>query len=139
MENASTSAALPRLNPNLIKSLLQDPFQRRTLAEKLQVKQLGPDQPPELNIKQQTGVKGKQHMRSFCKDWYTRKAWLAGCSHANAVFCFPCVLFKSTGSGKKTREHQDAHGQLCEASHIRQSKHRYTARRRTQDFGQDTQ
>ena len=99
MEHPSTSATLLRRpNPNSIKSLLQDPFEGRTLADKLQVKQLGPDQPPGLSIKQQTGVKGKPHMRSFCTDWYTRKAWLAGCSHANAVFCFPCVLFKSTGS-----------------------------------------
>ncbi|XP_068431873.1 zinc finger MYM-type protein 1-like [Clinocottus analis] len=83
---------------NSVKSLLQYPFERRTLAEKLLVKHLGPDQPSDLNIKQQTGVNGKLHMRSFRKDWYTRKPWLAGCSHANAVFCFPCLLFKSTGT-----------------------------------------
>ncbi len=31
--------------PNSVQSLLQCPFERRTLAEKLKVKELGPDQP----------------------------------------------------------------------------------------------
>ena len=32
-------------SPNSVRSLLQDPFERRTLMEKLGVKELGPDQP----------------------------------------------------------------------------------------------
>ncbi len=34
--------------PNSVQSLLQCPFERRTLAEKLKVKELGPDQPDDL-------------------------------------------------------------------------------------------
>ncbi len=34
--------------PNSVQSLLQCPFERRTLAEKLKVKELGPDQPDSL-------------------------------------------------------------------------------------------
>ncbi len=34
--------------PNSVQSLLQSPFERRTLAEKLKVKELGPDQPDGL-------------------------------------------------------------------------------------------
>ncbi len=34
--------------PNSVQSLLQCPFERRTLAEKLKVKELGPDQPGSL-------------------------------------------------------------------------------------------
>ncbi len=34
--------------PNSVQSLLQCPFERRTLAEKLKVKELGPDQPDGL-------------------------------------------------------------------------------------------
>ncbi len=36
--------------PNSVQSLLQCPFERRTLAEKLKVKELGPDQPDGLMI-----------------------------------------------------------------------------------------
>ncbi len=34
--------------PNSVQSLLQCPFERRTLTEKLKVKELGPDQPDGL-------------------------------------------------------------------------------------------
>ncbi len=34
--------------PNSVQSLLQCPFERRTLAEKLKAKELGPDQPDGL-------------------------------------------------------------------------------------------
>ncbi len=37
-----------RHEPNSVQSLLQCPFERRTLAEKLKVKELGPDQPDDL-------------------------------------------------------------------------------------------
>ncbi len=46
--------------PNSVQSLLQCPFERRTLAEKLKVKELGPDQ-PDLLIRQQTSEKGKKY------------------------------------------------------------------------------
>uniref|UniRef100_A0A8C2ZXY4 Uncharacterized protein n=1 Tax=Cyclopterus lumpus TaxID=8103 RepID=A0A8C2ZXY4_CYCLU len=60
--------SLPR-RPDPVKSLLQDPFERRTLGKKLHVKQLSPDQPHK-------------------KTTDCRKVWLAGCCRANAVFCF---------------------------------------------------
>ncbi|KAI9532564.1 hypothetical protein NQZ68_031266 [Dissostichus eleginoides] len=55
-DNASVSTT-PRLNPNSVKSLIQEPFERRSLADKLQVKDLGPDQ-PDIVIKQQDSEKG---------------------------------------------------------------------------------
>ncbi|XP_037334942.2 zinc finger MYM-type protein 1-like [Pungitius pungitius] len=68
------------------------------MAEKLLVKELGPDRPP-LTIKQITrDDKGKSHTRSFSSDWYGRKTWLAGSAHVNALFCFPCLLFKGPGT-----------------------------------------
>lgn len=82
---------------NSVKSLLQCPFEKRTLAEKLKVKELGPDQ-PDLLIRQQTSEKGKTYTRSYSSRWYTKKAWLCGCVSANALFCFPCLLFKTTGA-----------------------------------------
>ena len=97
MTMASTITTLPRLNLNSVKSLIQDPFERRTLADKLRVKELGPEQ-PDLTIRQQASEKGKRYMRGFSRSWYNRKAWLAGCGHANALFCFLCLLFKTTGT-----------------------------------------
>ncbi len=83
--------------PNSVQSLLQCPFERRTLAEKLKVKELGPDQ-PDLLIRQQTSEKGKKYTRSYSSRWYTKKAWLCGCIYANALFCFSCLLLKTTGA-----------------------------------------
>lgn len=97
MASTSTSTTLTRPNSNSVQSLLQDPFERRTLAEKLWVKEMGPEQ-PELSIRQQASEKGKRYMRGFSRSWYSRKAWLAGCGHANALFCFPCLLFKTAGT-----------------------------------------
>ncbi|KAF7709031.1 hypothetical protein HF521_018088 [Silurus meridionalis] len=62
---------------NSVKSLLQCPFEKRTLAEKLKVKELGPDQ-PDLLIRQQTSEK-EMYTRSYSSRWYTKKAWLCGC------------------------------------------------------------
>lgn len=97
MTMASASVTPPTANRNSVKSLLQEPFARRTMADKLLVKELGPDR-PQLTIRQITGVKGKLLKRSFSSDWYSRKTWLAGCAHANALFCFPCLLFKGPGT-----------------------------------------
>ncbi|KAM4567259.1 zinc finger MYM-type protein 1-like isoform 2-T3 [Odontesthes bonariensis] len=94
---ASKMTTPMRPSPNAVRSLLQDPFEKRTLMEKLRVKELGPDQ-PDLAIKQPASERGKQYVRGFSRNWYTRKAWLAGCSHANAVFCFPCMLYKTNGT-----------------------------------------
>ncbi len=42
--------------PNSVQSLLQCPFERRTLAEKLKVKELGPDQPDGLIYREELFV-----------------------------------------------------------------------------------
>ena len=78
---------------NSVKFLSLNPLKRRTLVEKLCVKELGLEKPG-LNLTQQTHVKGKLYQRSFSLNWYNRKAWLTGCSFANAVLCFPCLVFK---------------------------------------------
>ncbi|RXN39597.1 zinc finger MYM-type 1-like protein [Labeo rohita] len=64
------------------------------MEEKIRVKELGPDK-PDLIINQQTKEKNKVYNRSFCRSWFERKSWLTGCGIANALFCFPCILFKS--------------------------------------------
>lgn len=49
-------------------------------------------------INQQDKEKGKLYRRGFSCNWYTRKAWPAGCNHAYALFCFLCLLFKTSGT-----------------------------------------
>ena len=90
-----SGTATARPNPDSVKSVLLEPFERRTLVDKLQVKEPGPDQ-PDLVIKQQAGEEGKKYIRGFGRSWYTRKTWLAGCRHA--LFSFPCLLFETTGT-----------------------------------------
>lgn len=89
---SSTGVELP---PNSVRHLQQYPFERRTFAEKLLVKQLGPDK-PEVKISQPAKEKEKTYTRSFNRGWFDRKAWLTGCGYANAVFCFPCLVFKTS-------------------------------------------
>jgi hypothetical protein len=60
-EQEHTGLQLPK---NSVKSLLLNPFERRTLGEKLCVKELGPEKPG-LNLTQQTQEKGKTYQRSF--------------------------------------------------------------------------
>lgn len=71
------------------------PFDKRTLQEKLRVKELGPDQPGIL-IQQPSKGRGRQYMLS--RGRFSIKAWLTACSDRNALFFFPCLLFQKAGS-----------------------------------------
>ena len=75
---------------NSVKSLLLNPFERRTLGEKLCVKELGPEKPG-LNLTQQTQEKGKTYQRSFSLNWYDRKVWLTVVLHMQ--YSASCVYF----------------------------------------------
>ena len=55
-----------QLAPNSVKSLHLYPFERRTLAEKLIVKELGPDK-PEVQITQQAQEKEKTYREPFAE------------------------------------------------------------------------
>ncbi|XP_060942472.1 zinc finger MYM-type protein 1-like [Limanda limanda] len=84
--------------PHSIQALLRDPFERRPLDEQLQIKESGPDH-PDLTVRLPAGGTGrKKSSRGFSRKWYRRKAWLAGCGHLNAFFCFPCLLLKTAGA-----------------------------------------
>lgn len=82
---------------NTVKSLIALPFERRTYQEKVNVKERGPDQ-LNITIIQQSKDRGKQYTCSFFQTWFSSKAWLTACSEANALFCFPCLLFQMSGS-----------------------------------------
>uniref|UniRef100_A0A1A8BMB8 Si:ch211-240b21.2 n=2 Tax=Nothobranchius kadleci TaxID=1051664 RepID=A0A1A8BMB8_NOTKA len=82
------------LPPNSVRSLLDYPFKRRTMEEKILVKELGPHR-PEINLQQRSTEKVKAYNRTFCRTWFQRKSWLTSCAITNALFCFPCILFQS--------------------------------------------
>lgn len=42
--------------------------------------------------------KGQKIIRSFQTEWYSRKDWLCGCTTANKLFCFPCLLLSTSDS-----------------------------------------
>ncbi len=69
---------------NSVKALQSQSFSKLTLAEKLEVKNLGPDRPDLLT---------KSSSRSFSRNRYPRYDWLTGCSVSGKVYCFPCLLF----------------------------------------------
>lgn len=92
---AASSSTGVQLPPNSVRHLQRYPLERRTFAEKLLVKQLGPDK-PEVKISQPAKEKEKTYTRSFNRGWFDRKARLTGCGYANAVFCFPCLVFKTS-------------------------------------------
>lgn len=83
--------------PNSVISLRTYPFARRTMAERIQVKELGPDK-PEINIAQPTKEGTRKYIRTFNRSWFERKSWLTGCGATSALFCFPCILFKNDKS-----------------------------------------
>uniref|UniRef100_A0A673AEA0 TTF-type domain-containing protein n=1 Tax=Sphaeramia orbicularis TaxID=375764 RepID=A0A673AEA0_9TELE len=82
---------------NSVLSLQKEPFHRRTLEEKLLVKELGPEQ-PDINIKEHIHDRGRSYTRSFSTSWYKKKAWLTASSETRAMFCFPCLLFQVPGT-----------------------------------------
>ena len=85
-------------NENSVVSLRSNPFSRRSVEEKKRIKELGPEQ-PDIQIQQQASDRGRSYTRGFSRLCYTKHSWLAGCVVSNALYCFPCLLFQSVGSG----------------------------------------
>ena len=64
--STATSVSLwVQLAPNSVKSLLMNPFERRTFA----VKELGAEK-PEVNVTQQAREKDRAYNRSFSRVWF---------------------------------------------------------------------
>src|ERR1700712_950705 len=82
---------------NSIQCLLQTPFSRRSLEDKIQIKTLG-HPTPNLNISQKSKSKNHSYQRQFNSNIYKENSWICGCESRNALFCFPCVLFNGEPS-----------------------------------------
>uniref|UniRef100_A0A1A8J1L4 Si:ch211-240b21.2 n=1 Tax=Nothobranchius kuhntae TaxID=321403 RepID=A0A1A8J1L4_NOTKU len=118
------------LPPNSVRSLLDYPFKRRTMEEKILVKELGPHR-PEINLQQRSTEKVKAYNRTFCRTWFQRKSWLTSCAITNALFCFPCILFNSgkcdlawTQSGQTDLKHLSERIKKHERSRIHMENHK---------------
>ena len=68
----------------------------------VRIKQLGPHRPKNIHITQPSKEKQKSYIRSFTRTWFDKKAWLTVCRSNNALFCFPCLLFKSSSDSAWT-------------------------------------
>lgn len=52
---------------------------------------------PLLALKEIAKSRGKQYTRSFNVDSYEQWEWLAGSPTKDALFCYPCLIFKAPG------------------------------------------
>ena len=87
---------------NSVDSLLNYPFSRRSMEEKIEVKRLG-RLTPDLNINQKAkGGKNCSYTRKFHRSVY-ENSWICGCEIRNALFCFPCLLFGNSDSNSWSR------------------------------------
>jgi len=78
---------------NSVDSLLEIPFSRRTMQERIEIKRIGRAMPV-LGINQTITSGKRQFQRSFKMDLYNNTDWLCGCDKKHAFFCFPCLLFR---------------------------------------------
>lgn len=85
---------------NSVVYLLEHPFQRLTYEQKIEVKALGRPT-PDLKLETKQSVKGKQVVRKFKPEFYTKFSWICGCPAKNALYCFPCLLFGGDESWTK--------------------------------------
>ena len=77
---------------NSVKTLQNQPFSKRSLEGKLEIKPLGPDRPDLLT---------KSSSRRFTRSWYSRYEWLTGCGESGKVDCLASLSEKSKISGEQ--------------------------------------
>lgn len=67
-------------------------FSELSVEEKLKIKENGRPL-PDMKIQFQGNSRGKQYVRKFHREIYSRNRWICGCKIKNSFFCFPCILF----------------------------------------------
>lgn len=80
------------MSENSVQDLKTINFSRLSLEEKIKIRDAGRPT-PDINLVQITKCKTREFKRSFKNDIYAKHNWLCGCSVANRLFCFPCILF----------------------------------------------
>ena len=74
---------------NHVDELLNNPFYKLTIEDKLEIKRLGPHQPSTFVLSKQCG----NRKRSFCSRWSQQFDWLTVSIAKEQLFCFYCLLF----------------------------------------------
>jgi hypothetical protein len=77
------------MNPqfDVVMSLLNVPFSRRSEIEKRQILELGRPTPI-LSI-----ISGnRNHTHTFQNSWYSTHRWLCGSIFKESLFCWPCLV-----------------------------------------------
>lgn len=67
-------------------------FSKLSFEEKLKIKKDGRPL-PDMVIEIKGRSRGKDYLRKFNRDIYSRNTWICGCKVKNSFFCFPCILF----------------------------------------------
>lgn len=86
---------------NRVKYLQNINFSQLTLNEKTEIKARGRPTPV-LSIQQNSTSRNKEYTRQFNISVYQKCEWLCGCDEANALFCFPCLLFGGDSAWTKS-------------------------------------
>lgn len=107
---------------SVIQDLLETPFSRRSIAEKLKIIKNGRPCPPLRNLKSVHKDKRDTYTRNFQVSQYDLYPWLCGCKNLNKLFCWPCLLF-SKGDSAWSSAGFDKLNSLCTS----QKKHRSSA------------
>ena len=107
---------------SVIQDLLETPFSRRSLAEKLKIIKNGRPCPPLCNLRSVHKDKRDTYTRNFQVSQYDLYPWLCGCKNLNKLFCWPCLLF-SKGDSAWSSAGFDKLNSLCTS----QKKHRSSA------------
>lgn len=107
---------------SVIQDLLETPFSRRSLAEKVKIIKNGRPCPQLCNLKSVHKDKRDTYTRNFQVSQYDLYPWLCGCKNLNKLFCWPCLLF-SKGDSAWSSAGFDKLNSLCTS----QKKHRSSA------------
>ena len=67
-------------------------FSCLSLNQKLSIKETRRPT-PNIFIQQKCNSRKKIYTRTFNRSLYDKTPWLCGCDAANALFCYPCLLF----------------------------------------------
>ena len=107
---------------NSVKHLQNINFSQLTLSEKTEIKARG-RATPVISLEQKSASRGKPYTRHFDIGLYQKFEWLCGCNEANALFCFPCMLFGGDLAWTKSGVTNLKHLQQKIAEHEQATRH----------------
>lgn len=82
------------MNPqyDIVMSLLETPFSRRSESEKREILQYRPTHKIEINCPEKNATQKRTCCRTFQLSWYESHKWFCGSRCTNRLYCWPCLL-----------------------------------------------